>query len=103
MELNLIVYENSIRFPREERFGLTQQIRRSIVSIPSNIAEGSGRMSEKEFKYFLSIAYGSCCELETQVIIANKNTYLNSKSYNRIVKMINEIQRMIFGLMEKYE
>ena len=103
MELNLIVYENSIRFPREERFGLTQQIRRSAVSIPSNIAEGSGRMSEKEFKYFLSIAYGSCCELETQVIIANKNTYLNSKSYNRIVKMINEIQRMIFGLMEKYE
>ena len=103
IELNLLVYENSIRFPREERFGLTQQIRRSAVSIPSNIAEGSGRMSEKEFKYFLSIAYGSCCELDTQIIIANKYNYLSSKNYDRIVKMISEIQRMIFGLMEKYD
>jgi len=103
MELNLIVYENSKKFPRDERFGLTQQILRSVVSIPSNIAEGAGRMSEKEFKYFLSIAYGSCCELETQIIIANGNNYMNSKSYNGIVKMISEIQRMIFALMDKYE
>jgi four helix bundle protein len=101
MELNLIVYEKSKKFPREERFGLTQQIRRSAVSIPSNIAEGSGHMSEKEFKYFLSIANGSCCELETQIIIANKNNYLESKSYDMIIQIISEIQRMIFGLLEK--
>jgi four helix bundle protein len=70
MELTIAIYRLTGGFPREELFGLTSQLRRSSVSIPSNIAEGQGRLGTREFKQFLGIARGSNCELQTQLAIA---------------------------------
>ncbi|MEN8223719.1 MAG: four helix bundle protein [Bacteroidota bacterium] len=98
MNLSIEVYKVTRKFPTEEKFGLTQQIRRSAVSIPSNIAEGSGRRSEKEFKYFLSVAYGSACELETQLIIANRNGFLLNNDFKYLSKEIFEIQKMTYKI-----
>jgi len=71
INLSIGVYEITSNFPKEEKYGLISQIRRSAVSIPSNIAEGAGRNSNKEFVHFLSIANGSAFELQTQLIISN--------------------------------
>lgn len=92
------VYSITKDFPTEEKFGLTSQIRRSVVSISSNIAEGAGRKSKKEFKHFLDIAYGSASELETQLLIAQNLNFLNSKHYKTLSERINEIQKMIYSL-----
>ena len=78
MDLVEKIYKLSVMFPTEEKFGLLSQIQRSAVSIPSNIAEGAGRNSNKEFKNFLSIAYGSSNELNTQLIIAQRVGYLKN-------------------------
>lgn len=75
IELVTEVYRTSDRFPKEERYGLTGQIRRAAVSIPANLAEGAGRRSQKEFAHFFSISQGSASELETELIIANKLGY----------------------------
>lgn len=93
------VYIATNDFPRSEAFGLTNQIRRSAVSIPSNIAEGQARNSTKEFMHFLSIARGSCAELETQLIIACELGYLTQSKTVEFVGQVNEIQRMLNGLM----
>jgi four helix bundle protein len=87
-------------FPSEERFGLISQISRSSVSIPSNIAEGSAR-TDKSFSHFIDIALGSSFELETQLIIANNRNYIKEESFNKIIKMINEFQRMTIGFKSK--
>lgn len=79
-------------------FGLTSQIRRTAVSIPSNIAEGAARSSTKEFNNFLSISLGSASELETQIIIAKNLNYLNSIDSNFIFNELTNIQKMIQGL-----
>ncbi|RLC47451.1 MAG: four helix bundle protein [Candidatus Cloacimonadota bacterium] len=86
IELVEKIYKATIGFPKEEIYGLTSQMRRAAVSIPSNIAEGAARNSEKEFIQFLYISLGSLSELETQVIIANKIGYLDS------LDMINSIE-----------
>ncbi|MCD4697377.1 MAG: four helix bundle protein [Bacteroidales bacterium] len=85
------------RFPSDERFVLTSQIRRSVISIPSNIAEGSGRDSNKEFKRFLSISLSSAFELETQIILANDLEYLSDAEFLKVSEKIQEVQKMIFG------
>ncbi|HYG50407.1 MAG TPA: four helix bundle protein [Flavobacteriales bacterium] len=72
MDLVVDVYKVTILFPSEEKFGVTSQVRRSAVSIPSNISEGAGRNSDKEFNQFIGIANGSTCELETQLILAQR-------------------------------
>src|SRR5690606_40019983 len=77
MSLTKAIYLITDQFPDKERFGLTSQIRRSAVSIPSNIAEGSGRGTDKDFVHFLHITFGSACELETQIILANELTYIS--------------------------
>jgi four helix bundle protein len=77
---------------------LTNQINRCVVSIVSNIAEGAGRNSDKEFNNFLGIALGSTCELETQLIISNRLGYLNESELNEQILQIEEIQKMIVGL-----
>jgi four helix bundle protein len=77
IELVIAIYKNSEHFPKEERYGLTSQIRRAAVSIPANIAEGAGRHSRKEFAHFLSNSQGSASELETELIIANRLGYLD--------------------------
>lgn len=93
------VYKITNDFPREELFGLTSQIRRSAVSIPSNIAEGAARTSKKEFLNFLSIALGSSSELETQLIISKNLNFISNDNYQVLINDLNEIQKMIHGLM----
>ena len=85
-------------FPKEEKFGLSSQVKRASVSIPSNIAEGCSRTSEKEFNRFIEIALGSSFELETQFIIAKKIGYLNTDSLNEINTLLNKEQRMLNAL-----
>ncbi len=84
-------------FPIEEKFGLVSQILRSAYSIPSNIAEGSGRTTNKEFARFLDIALGSAFELETQLILASDIDYLSENKLQEIQNLLQEIQKMIFS------
>ena len=83
MELVVEVYQLVKKLPKEELFALSDQIRRAVISIPSNIAEGQGRSSLKEFLYFLSIAKGSKAELETQLLLCVKINYLKSQRYKK--------------------
>lgn len=99
MELVKDVYEITKNFPKEEIYGLTSQIRRAAVSIPSNIAEGQGRDSTKEFLHHLSIAYGSLMETETQILIAENLNYLNAEKSNLILEKSAETGRLINGLI----
>ena len=95
------IYSASEVFPDVERYGLTSQIRRCAISVPSNIAEGAGRGSNKEFKRFLNIAYGSLYELETQLIISKNLDYLDESSFEEISEEIQEIQKMIYSFTNK--
>ena len=99
MDLVDETYNFTRSFPPEERFGLVDQMRRSAVSVPSNIAEGAGRDSKKEFNHFLSIALGSLAELETQFLIAERQEFLSN--INAIFSNILEIKIMIRGLKNK--
>ena len=103
LSLQLIeqIYFLTIKFPHEEKYGLTSQIRRSSISIPSNIAEGSSRKSQKEFAHFLSIAIGSSFELETQLIIANKVKLIEQSDFSTIAQMLNQIQAMLHTYKKK--
>lgn len=92
------IYLLTKKFPKEEAFGLTSQIRRSAVSIAANIAEGSGRKSQQEFIRFLNIAYGSLCELETHIIIAYEIEIINKKELDRFLKNLEIIAKMLSGL-----
>lgn len=97
--INLVklVYKISEEIPKDEKFGLTQQIRRSAVSIPSNIAEGAGRKSDKEYRYFLSIARGSLAELDTQLYIAKEIFAINYKEeYDKIIV----VGKLLSGLIK---
>jgi four helix bundle protein len=101
MEMVKVVYSASRTFPDYEKFGLTSQLRRSCISVPSNIAEGQARKGTQEFIHFLSIAKGSLAEVDTQVILAFEFKYLNQDKYDEIAARIDELQRMLFRLMEK--
>jgi len=95
------VYKITEKMPRVEVYGLTNQIRRSAVSIPSNIAEGQSRQHEKEFKQFLYLALGSLAELETQLIIANELNYVNREDLKGVGEKIVEIRKMTSGLISR--
>jgi four helix bundle protein len=103
IELTKVIFQVTRSFPTEERYGLTYQIIRSAISIPSNIAEGCGRISNKDFKHFLTIALGSSFELETQIIIAKEFNYINEEELNDISSQIIEIQKMIYGLQKSLD
>ncbi len=90
-ELVKEIYKFSQKFPREETYGLSQQIRRSAVSIPSNIAEGYGRSFTKEYRHFLSIAYGSLCELETQYRISVDLGFGENKIAEQLIKEVGSM------------
>ena len=100
IELVKSIYQITSMLPSDERFGLISQINRSSVSIPSNIAEGSGRTSEKEFLHFLNIAISSSYELETQLIITNELFQVDIES---VIGQISEVQKMILGLKRNLE
>jgi len=91
------IYFVTKNFPEDGRFGLTAQMRRCANSIPSNIAEGSGHESNREFRRFLNISISSAFELETQLILAFDLAFINETDYNKISKDIEEIQKMIYG------
>jgi four helix bundle protein len=92
------LYKATETFPKEERFGLTSQLRRAAVSIPANIAEGAGRKSSKEFAYFLSNSQGSASEVETELLIARRLNYLRESVYLSLRSSLDEIGRMLTGL-----
>jgi four helix bundle protein len=98
--MNLVeaIYKTTETFPGEERFGLTSQIRRAAVSIPSNIAEGHGRKSTASFINFLSIAFGSLMEVETQIQIATRLNFLSDDKATALLAQTDEIGKMISGL-----
>jgi four helix bundle protein len=100
IDLVVNVYKKSKQFPKEEIYGLTSQIKRSAISIPSNIAEGSGRGSNKDFNRFLDISLGSSFELETQLIIAHELEFLSDNDFNELNEKVIEEQRMITGLQK---
>lgn len=98
MDLAVFTYQLTGYFPKEEKFGLISQIQRCAISIPSNIAEGSGRVSNKEFQHFISITMGSSFELETQIILAFRFNYITQDQLDEFEKLITPIQKMSFGL-----
>lgn len=100
IDLAVDVYKATSTFPTDERFGLISQSRRAAVSIPSNIAEGAGRNSVKEFNNFLGIANGSSYELQTQLVIANKLAILESEILNPLLDQIDELQKMTYGFQQ---
>ena len=97
IELTEDVYKLLVKYPDYEKYGLTSQIRRSVVSVPSNIAEGSGRASNRDFRRFLAISLSSAFELETQLILSNKFEFISEKEFKNISAKLQELQKMIFG------
>ena len=96
-----MIYHLTSAFPKEEMYGLTSQIRRSAVSVPSNIAEGQGRLSTGEFRQFLSVARGSNFELQTQLEIARSLNIGNSKLIDEAEGLSHEVGKMIHAILEK--
>jgi len=96
------VYQITNHLPKEEAFGLTSQMRRAVVSISSNIAEGAGRRTDKDFCRFLDIAYGSSFELETQLLLCIDLDYIPEIILIETESQIKEIQRMLYALKSKY-
>jgi len=99
MELVTEIYRVSQSFPKEELFGLMSQIRRAAVSVPSNIAEGHGKLSRKEYQHFLGHARGSLAEVETQMTIAQNLGYLNAEVVSRMLDLSGEVGRILNGLL----
>ena len=91
------VYNITRKLPKDEKFGLISQMDRSVVSIPSNIAEGSGRGSDRDFRRFLNYSMGSAYELETQIILSYDLHFISDKDFLQISEKITEVQKMIFG------
>ncbi len=100
VDLVVLIYQLTSTFPKEEVFGLTNQLRRAVVSIPSNIAEGAARNSNKEFIQFLYISLGSQQELDTQLLIAKKLEYLTEDQYNEINIKIETVGKLLNGLIK---
>ena len=99
----LKAYRITTTFPKDERYGLTSQIRRSAVSIPSNIAEGYGRKSTADYIRMLYIAYGSICELETQVLLAGDLGFIDKRGLAAAIESIKEVERMLKALIKTLE
>lgn len=101
MELTKTIYSFTNEFPKNETYGIISQMRRSALSIPSNIAEGTGRNSDKELNKFLNIALGSSFELETQIILSYELDMINNQQFKNLDSKISELQKMIIGFKNK--
>lgn len=99
--LSLEIYKATKKFPKEELYGITNQLRRASISIPSNIAEGNVRNSRKEYLQFLYIALGSSAEIETQISIAKDLEYISLDTFLKLHSLIEEIMKMINGIIKK--
>ena len=95
------IYKLTRDFPKEELFGITSQMRRCAISIPSNIAEGFGRNSQGDFKRFLNISLGSIYELQTQIEISQNLEYLNTENYKYLMESCVELEKMMNSLVSK--
>jgi len=102
-QLALAIYEITKNFPKEEIYGLVSQMRRSSVSVPSNIAEGYSRKGRPEYVRFLSIAYGSLSELETQILLSKDLKYIDEEKFNNLMQLKDETGGMLYKLMQKLE
>lgn len=98
-QLAMAVYKVTCNFPKEEMFGLTSQLRRAAVSAPSNIVEGSAKSSQADYIRFLEISYGSICEVEYQLTLARRLSYLDEKSADEVTAIANEAGRVMNGLL----
>jgi carbamoyl-phosphate synthase large subunit len=101
MNLAKLVYKLTMRFPAEERYGLTSQLRRAAISVPSNIAEGQARRGTNEFLQFLSIAEGSLAELDTQLLLSVELGFAKQADVDPALKEIDELQKMLVALKRK--
>ncbi|MGB2728789.1 MAG: four helix bundle protein [Halobacteriota archaeon] len=101
IELVEMVYKSTATFPEEEKYGLSAQMRRAAVSIPSNIAEGHLRKTAKDFKQFIAIARGSCAELETQIIISYKLGFIQEDNFSNLSSKIDELSKMLSSFYSK--
>lgn len=99
MELVYVVYEATQSFPKHELYGLVSQMRRAAVSIPSNVAEGKGRSSDRDFLLFLQHSRGSLHELETQILIAEHLGYVDAIKAAKLQDLAREVGRLLMGLM----
>lgn len=95
MDLVVALYELLKKFPEEEKYGLSSQMKRAVVSIPSNIAEGSRRRSKKDFAHFLTISYGSGSELETQLEASRRLSFGKNLDYKTVDSLLDEVMRML--------
>jgi four helix bundle protein len=100
VQLSVLIYRLSKQFPREETYGLSNQMRRAAVSIPSNIAEGAGRLNTREYKQYLGIARGSSFELQTQLTIARELGFGDAEQLHAAETACDEIGRMLFGVIQ---
>lgn len=94
------IYELSVSFPAEEKFGITSQLRRCCISIPTNIAEGCGRNTDKDFAHFLNISLGSAYELESLLYLCFDLKLISENTLNDILPSVSEVQKMTFGLIK---
>ncbi len=95
------IYKITQRFPKDEIYGLSGQLRRAAISVPSNIAEGFARFHNKEYKHFLYIALGSCAEMITQIVISAKLGYINNAEEELLIQNIEQISKMTMSLIKK--
>ena len=102
-QLCLEIYSITKGFPKDEQYGLTSQIRRAAVSLPSNIAEGYGRKTTPDYLRSLYIAYGSCCELETQILLAGDLGYIKDTNIKELLATIGDVERMLKALIRALE
>ena len=102
-ELSLAVYSLVAKFPQQEQYALSSQIRRAVISIPSNIAEGTGRASIKEKNHFLEIAFGSLTETYCQLLIATELGYITADEMDAVKPLFKETSRLLSGLRKSYE
>jgi four helix bundle protein len=100
MALAMLVYRLVAKFPKDEQFQLSSQARRSAVSIPSNIAEGAGRKTDKDFSRFLFISHGSACELDTEMTLARDFGYISEDEYMEVSDKNEEVRAMLISLEE---
>jgi four helix bundle protein len=102
-QLCLEIYKTTKNFPNEEKYGLSSQLRRAAISIPSNIAEGYGRKTIPDYVRCLYIAYGSTCELETQTLLSGDLDYLSENNQDTLLEKIKEVERMLMALIKSLE
>ncbi len=100
-ELSILIYKLTKKFPKDEVYGLTSQIRRCAVSIPSNIAEGYSRYRKLEFAHFLQISFASGAELETQILISKDLNYISQSEFDEVSSLLIEVMKMLNSLMSK--